>query len=95
MFRVEFRAEQSRFFGCGGHEQDRPFGRRIQFCERGRELNNRRHARRVIDRAIENLIALQFGMTSEMIPVRRVNDVFVAQFLIAAFEFADDIVRFE
>ena len=30
-----------------------------------------------------------------MVPVRSVDDVFVPQFRIVAFEFADDIVRFE
>ena len=34
-------------------------------------------------------------MTPEMVPVRSANDVFVPQFRIVTFEFADDIVRFE
>src|SRR5207245_7272605 len=59
------------------------------------ELDNRRHTGRIIDRAIKNLIALQLGMTPEMVPVRGVNDVFVPQFWIVPFEFANDVVRFE
>ena len=34
-------------------------------------------------------------MSSEMIPVRCVNDIFIAQFWIAAVKFANDVVRFE
>jgi len=30
-----------------------------------------------------------------MVPVRCVNNIFVPQFRVVAFEFADDIVRFE
>ena len=32
---------------------------------------------------------------SEVVPVRRVNDIFVAQLWIASLEFADDVVRFK
>ena len=34
-------------------------------------------------------------MTPEVVPVRGINNVFIPQFRIVPFEFADDIVRFE
>ena len=34
-------------------------------------------------------------MAPEMVPVRGVNDVFVPQFRIVPFEFADDVMRFK
>ena len=49
----------------------------------------------VIDRTIENLIALQLGVLPEMIPVRAEDDVFIFQLRIGAVDSANDIPRLE
>ena len=95
MFCVEFRDEKPGLFGGCCHKQVRAFRRRIYFCKRCCELDKRGDTGRVIDCAIKNLIALQFGITPEMVPVRCVDDVFILQFRIAPVEFADDVVRFK
>src|SRR5947208_13650583 len=75
MFCVKLRAKQSGFFSSGSHKQQRAAWRRIQVCEGARELDKRCNAGRIIDRAVKNLVALQLWMTSEMVPVRSINDV--------------------
>ena len=71
------------------------FGGGFNFVNAAASWITRCNARRVIDGPVKNLVALQFGMTPEMVPVRGVNDIFVAQFRIASLEFADHVVRFE
>jgi len=59
------------------------------------KLDDRSNTGRIVNCTVKNLIALQFGMTPEMVPMRSINHVFVAEFRIAAFELADHIARLE
>src|SRR4051812_9124425 len=62
MLGVPFRAEKSGFFGGRAHEQDRTSWRRRSFWECARQSDDGRIARRVVDRAVKNLIALNLRM---------------------------------
>ena len=68
----------------------RDAGRR-QFREGFGEFEQLRRPRCIIERAVENLVALKLLVFAEMIPVRRVDDVFVLQFRVRAFELGDDV----
>jgi hypothetical protein len=53
-----------------------------------RDLEQRRDAGRVVDRTVVDVVARDGRALAEMIPVRRVDDVLVAQLRVAAFELA-------
>ena len=75
--------------------KDGAFGRLGKGHVRFGQLDHSRYTGSVIERTIENLVALHFPMSAEMIPVRGIDDPLVFQLRIAAVDFSDDVVRFE
>ena len=95
MERVIFGAEQARFLRGGSDEKERALGRRIHLREGAPQRDERRYTRCVINGAVKNLIAGQLGMFAKVIPMCAENHIFVFPFGITAFQFGDDVVRFE
>ena len=77
MQRVVLRAEQAGFFERRCHEQDRTLRRRLLMRERVGDFEQSGEAGAVVDGAVVDLVALQFRIAAEMIPMRRVDDHFV------------------
>src|SRR5207249_1981164 len=65
----------------------------LQFDERLRQLKQRCRARRIVARAVKNLVAFQSRVLSQMIPMRGIEEIFVPQLRIGAIEFGDHVLR--
>jgi len=90
---VVLRAEHRRLLRRRREEQHRPPGAALQLRERLGHREHRRHARAVVERAVEDLVALERAVDAEAVPVRAVHDVLLLQRRVAAFEPADHVPR--
>jgi len=72
------------------------FGGGRQGLVRLGQFEQRRHPRRIIQCAVEDLLSprtLQFIVDAEMIPVRRMDNILVLQLRIRPFDFRHYVVR--
>ena len=67
--------------------------RRRQLLVRFGDLEQRRATRRVVQRAVVDLVALERRVLAQVVPVRGVDDVLVL--LVAPLELGDDVVRLD
>jgi hypothetical protein len=66
-----------------------------EFGEGLGNLEDRSDAGGVVDCAVVDLVAFQFRIAAEVVPMRAVDDAFIFLLRIAALDFPDDVVRLE
>src|SRR5689334_5730168 len=91
MLGIVLRADEPLLLRRDGEEQNRAARGRWQLRVRGGDIEQRRAAARVVRGAVEDLIAFERRVLAEVIPMRRVDDVFVL--LVAALDLRDDVLR--
>ena len=92
MLGIIFRAQQPLFLGGDRKKQHGAARRSFHLRVGARDFEQRGAARRVVDRAVINLVAVA-PVRAEMIPVRGVDHVLILQRRIAAGALGDHVVR--
>ena len=90
---VVLRAQHRRLLGRRREEEHRPLRAAFQLRERLGHGEHRRHARAVVERAVEDLVALQRGVRAEAVPVRAVHHVFVPERRVVPLQPGDHVLR--
>src|SRR6188474_1776209 len=57
------------------------------------QLQESRHPRRIVLRAVEYLVPFQRGIAAEMVPMRGKNDMVILQLRVCPFEPGNDVLR--
>ena len=78
-----------------GEEQNRARPSLARLAKAGGHLEDRRHAGRVVHRAVVDAVARHRLADADMIEMRRHDDEFVAQIRVGAAQDAGDVLRFD
>src|SRR5688572_13990987 len=91
MFGVVLRSEQTFLFGGDAQEDDRAFWSGRNFAKGLGDFEQARRAGGVIQSAVVNLIAGEFFVSAEMVPMGHVNNMLIGP--LRSVDLRDDVLR--